>query len=246
MGMNKNFMVFFAVLLMVIGILPNIYNRSEELSKEIAISEAKTKEQVIKVSDTTDIPKVNNYTTKLSVTAQTDREITLSWDDIAQIDGYTIYRSKPNEDYKEIYSIESGEVTTYADKNLESGSVYSYKIKTFIKGDKEMIYGKDSEICSTYTKCMTPNLFVEKYKEDDIKVTWDISKDVDGYEIYRSMSKKGNFYPLVVADKNIYSKFIDREVNGDMKSYYKIRAFKYINGGIVYSDFSEAISIKGE
>lgn len=246
MGINKNFMVFFAVLLMVIGILPNIYNRSEELSKEIAISEAKTKEQVIKVSDTTDTPKVNNYTTKLSVTAQTDREITLSWDDIDEVDGYTIYRSKLNEDYKEIYSIETGEATTCVDKDLESGSVYLYKIKTFIKDDKEIIYGNDSEICSTYTKCMTPNLFVEKYNGDEIKVTWDIFKDVDGYEIYRSTSKKGNFYPLVVADKNIYSKFIDREVNGDMGYYYKIRAFKYINGGIVYSDFSEAISIKGK
>ena len=104
MGINKKFFALFAILLLVISVLPNIYNKSDKFSQEIALSEAKTKEQETKILDTNEITKENNFKTELKISNNTTNEVTLNWECIDKVDGYIISRSTSNEgSYEEIY-----------------------------------------------------------------------------------------------------------------------------------------------
>ena len=244
MGINKNFMVLFAILLLVISILPNIYSKSDKLSQETALSEVKIKEQEIKVEDKTDMPKENKYKTELKLNKNTSNEITLDWDYIDKVDGYIISRSRSYEgEYEEVYTSESKDIVKYTDIELNSGSPYYYKINTYILENNEKIIGPDSEVCITYTITSTPEIYVKSYNEEAIKIAWESSDEVDGYEIYRAKNNDGNFYISLDADKNYYSRFIDREVDRGREYSYKVRTYKYINGEKIYGEFSRVSSI---
>ena len=243
MGINKKFFALFAILLLVISVLPKIYNKSDKLSQEIALSEAKTKEQETKILDTTEITKENNFKTELKISNNTTNEVTLNWECIDKVDGYIISRSTSNEgSYEEIYTSQSKNEATYTDIELEGNKEYYYKINTYIENNKEKIYGPDSEICTVYTTKSEQMLYVKEYDEKGIKIAWDNSDKVDGYEIYRA-SNNGQFYILLEVDKNYYSKFIDRDVDRGNTYSYKIRSYKLINGEKVYGDFSQVESL---
>ena len=243
MGINKKFFALFAILLLVISVLPKIYNKSDKLSQEIALSEAKTKEQETKILDTTEITKENNFKTELKVADNSTNEVTLNWECIDKVDGYIISRSTSNEgSYEEIYTSQSKNEATYTDIELEGNKEYYYKINTYITNNNEKIYGPDSEICTVYTTRSNPMLYVKEYDEKGIKIAWDNSDKVDGYEIYRA-SNNGQFYILLEVDKNYYSKFIDRDVDRGNTYSYKIRSYKLINGEKVYDDFSQVESL---
>lgn len=140
MGINKNFIALFAILLLVISILPNIDSKRDKLSQET------------KVVDTTDVPKENKYETQLKLDKNTSNEIKLNWDSIDQVDGYIISRSISYEgEYEVVYTSESKDIVTYTDAELNSGSEYYYKINTYIVENNKKIYGPDSEVCTTYT-----------------------------------------------------------------------------------------------
>ena len=85
-------------------------------------------------------------------------------------------------------------------------------------------------------------LFVKEYDEKGIKIAWENSDKVDGYEIYRASNNR-QFYILLEVDKNYYSKFIDRDVDRGNTYSYKIRSYKLINGEKVYDDFSQVESL---
>ena len=243
MGINKKFFALFAILLLVISVLPKIYNKSDKLSQEIALSEAKTKEQETKILDTNEITKENNFKTELKISNNTTNEVTLNWECIDKVDGYIISRSTSNEgSYEEIYTSQSKNEATYTDIELEGNKEYYYKINTYIENNKEKIYGPDSEICTVYTTKSEQMLYVKEYDEKGIKIAWDNSDKVDGYEIYRA-SNNGQFYILLEVDKNYYSKFIDRDVDRGNTYSYKIRSYKLINGEKVYGDFSQVESL---
>lgn len=243
MGINKKFFALFAILLLVISVLPKIYNKSDKLSQEIALSEAKTKEQETKILDTNEITKENNFKTELRISNNTTNEVTLNWECIDKVDGYIISRSTSNEgSYEEIYTSQSKNEDTYTDIELEGNKEYYYKINTYIENNKEKIYGPDSEICTVNTTRTNQMLYVKEYDEKGIKIAWKNSDKVDGYEIYRA-SNDGQFYILLEVDKNYYSKFIDRDVDRGNTYSYKIRSYKLINGEKVYDDFSQIESL---
>ena len=243
MGINKKFFALFAILLLVISVLPNIYNKSDKFSQEIALSEAKTKEQETKILDTNEITKENNFKTELKISNNTTNEVTLNWECIDKVDGYIISRSTSNEgSYEEIYTSQSKEESTYTDIELEDNGEYYYKINTYIENNNEKNYGPDSEICTVYTTKSEQMLYVKEYDEKGIKIAWDNSDKVDGYEIYRA-SNNGQFYILLEVEKNYYSKFIDRDVDRGNTYSYKIRSYKLINGEKVYGDFSQIESL---
>lgn len=78
---------------------------------------------------------------------------------------------------------------------------------------------------------------LQKSSRTSAKLTWKKMSGVDGYEIYRSTSKNGNYKKIktVSAGKKSYK-------NSGLKTkrsyYYKVRAYKRVNGRVFYSSFS--------
>lgn len=77
--------------------------------------------------------------------------------------------------------------------------------------------------------------------KSSVKLTWNRNKGIDGYQIYHSRGKNGKFVQLskVDATKTYYTVKSLKEGIG----YYKIRAYKSVNGKTYYGKFSKGESV---
>ena len=80
------------------------------------------------------------------------------------------------------------------------------------------------------------------YSHSKIRVSWDVVDDADGYVVYRASKEKGPYkqcYTTDNAEKNWY-------INTNRKTgkvwWYKVRAFRTVNGKKVFTGYSQAVS----
>ena len=85
-------------------------------------------------------------------------------------------------------------------------------------------------------------LSVKSYSYDKIKLTWEPLSGVDGYQIYRATSKSGTYSKVTSVTGASKSSYINEGRTCGKTYYYKLRAYKRINGKTVYSKFSSVLS----
>ena len=83
---------------------------------------------------------------------------------------------------------------------------------------------------------------VASYSYDKIKLTWEPLSGVDGYQIYRATSKSGTYSKVTSVTGASKSSYINEGRTCGKTYYYKLRAYKRINGKTVYSKFSSVMS----
>lgn len=83
---------------------------------------------------------------------------------------------------------------------------------------------------------------VKSYSYDKIKLTWEPLSGVDGYQIYRATSKSGTYSKVTSVTGASKSSYINEGRTCGKTYYYKLRAYKRINGKTVYSKFSSVLS----
>ena len=83
---------------------------------------------------------------------------------------------------------------------------------------------------------------VASYSYDKIKLTWEPLSGVDGYQIYRATSKSGTYSKVTSVTGATKSSYINEGRTCGKTYYYKLRAYKRINGKTVYSKFSSVLS----
>ena len=83
---------------------------------------------------------------------------------------------------------------------------------------------------------------VASYSYDKIKLTWEPLSRVDGYQIYRATSKSGTYSKVTSVTGASKSSYINEGRTCGKTYYYKVRAYKRINGKTVYSKFSSVMS----
>lgn len=83
---------------------------------------------------------------------------------------------------------------------------------------------------------------VASYSYDKIKLTWEPLSGVDGYQIYRATSKSGTYSKVTSVTGASESSYINGSRTCGKTYYYKLRAYKRINGKTVYSKFSSVLS----
>ena len=87
---------------------------------------------------------------------------------------------------------------------------------------------------------------VASYSYDKIKLTWEPLSGVDGYQIYRATSKSGTYSKVTSVTGASKSSYINEGRTCGKTYYYKVRAYKRINGKTVYSKFSSVMSAKAK
>lgn len=84
---------------------------------------------------------------------------------------------------------------------------------------------------------------LQKTSRTSAKLTWRKMSEVDGYEIYRSTSKNGNYKKIKTVSAGKKS-FKNSGLKTKKAYYYKVRAYKRINGRMFYSSFSPKKRVK--
>ena len=171
---------------------------------------------------------------------QTTSKIKLTWDKASKASGYYIYRSKSKDgNYKKIATVTGYSKNYYTDyKNLSSGEVYYYKIRSYKKINSKYYYGYYSDVYTASTKCSKPSIVVTSPKTKNIKVSWKKINGADGYAVYRATSKNGTY---LLNETVISGSTLSYTNTGLIKGktyYYKVKAYKIVNGKKIYSDYS--------
>ncbi|MCC3867878.1 fibronectin type III domain-containing protein [Terrisporobacter mayombei] len=185
-----------------------------------------------------------NKVIDLRVTMKNSDCIKLEWNKVKGASGYRIYRSTmKNGFYRRIDEV-CGKTTCYIDKELDSGTNYYYKVKAFKKVEDKICLGLPSDILDTTTCPPTvKNLHANCISNSFVELNWQTVYKSSGYEVYRASGESGNFTRVATLTDNGKSCYKDKNLKSRKKYYYKVRAFKELNGQVCFGDFSDVLTI---
>lgn len=204
------------------------------------------------------ICSINNVFSKISnlkITAKDNSTVTLSWGASTNATYYEVYRKEGNGKYSLLNTVTG---LTYKDVNLKAGINYSYYVIPSMAFYGEVARGSNSNTINVVLEKPPvvpdkPNNKVElsdvrltsvkavNYKT--VKVTWRKVAGATGYEIYRSSTKSGTYKKVAtVTSGTTLSKNVSTTTG--TKYFYKVKAYRTVDGVKVYSKLSNAISCK--
>ena len=178
-------------------------------------------------------------TAKYSTTSGYD-DVMFSWDKSTGASGYTVYYKKSSASG---YTYLKRTTGTYVyKKDLSDGIKYNFKVVPYYKGTDGTIYASDTyKTASVYTlkKLSTPKVSTVK---NVVKVAWTNINGESGYQISRSTSKTGTKIVSTYSTTSGTYKYVSATKNTTY--YYKVRAFRKVDGKVVYGPWSNVTKYK--
>lgn len=160
--------------------------------------------------------------------------VKLKWKKNKAAKKFTIYRStKKNKGFKAVKTVKKSTLT-YTDKKLTCGKTYYYKVKA-INGKKSKT-SKVKKVKVVPVKVKTISAISSKCGE--ITVTYGKSSGASGYQLSCSPTANGKFTVLNTSNQTSFTHSLDMGT----AAYYKVRAYKTVNGKKVYSSYSKVVS----
>lgn len=89
----------------------------------------------------------------------------------------------------------------------------------------------------------TPALTARKASRTSVKLSWTSTPGTRGYQIYKYSTKKKKYVRAVTKSASVKST-TNKKLKKKRRHYYKIRAYRIVNGKYVYSSFSTVKSVK--
>ena len=181
-----------------------------------------------------------------------DETITLTWkaNSEAKMTRYDVYRSKTGKagSYAKVATVKTAK---YVDKKATPGTKYYYKVQgvSVVKnvGYKTKFSNVMSNKVPKATAKFVKNSKVKGVKAafiaKGVKLTWEAPRfKAKGYEIWRATAKNGK-YTKVKTVTGLQCKDTKNTKVGKVY-WYKVRAYKMVNGKKVYSAYSAKVSKK--
>ena len=119
---------------------------------------------------------------------------------------------------------------------------------TWEEWDKISIQKGNQELYDAEYEYLTPDkplaLDAQPAGLTSVKVSWEKNTDVSGYEVYRAASKSGKYSKIATIAKKTAVSYTDKKLSTGKTYYYKVRAYKTVDGKTRYSKYSSIISAK--
>ncbi|MDO5294863.1 MAG: InlB B-repeat-containing protein [bacterium] len=164
----------------------------------------------------------------------------ITWGTVSGATGYEVYEaSTSNGTYKLVATTKS---TSYTKKGIQTGTKRYYKVRAYRMNGTKKQYGSYSKVVSGTVKLPIPTkLKVVKSNATTTKLTWNKVSGASGYEIYRSTSKKGTYKKVATVNTSFYK---NSRLKKKQTYYYKVRAYRIVNGKKIYSGYTTIVSRK--
>lgn len=187
-------------------------------------------------------PTLSKPTVKVSSNSYNSNK--LSWNKVKGASGYEVLRATSKTGtYKLVKTITSGSTVSYTDKSLATGTTYYYKVRAYRTVDKKKVYSSYSSVVSAKPVLKTPSVkLTSGSKKATIK--WEKISGASGYEVYRATSKSGKYSKIKTITKNSTVSYVNSSLTKNKTYYYKVRAYRTVNGKKIYSSYSVAKSVK--
>ncbi|MDU6985566.1 MAG: GH25 family lysozyme [Terrisporobacter othiniensis] len=180
---------------------------------------------------------------KVSLSKKTTNSLTLSWNKLDDVTGYKIYKyDSKSEDYEYLKTIKGASTTSFTDSNLTDATVYKYKVRGYKTVDGNAYNGFISNSFAESTKVKTvSNLNLKTRNATSLELSWDKVKNDDGYRIYRLDTNTDTYKLVKTINNNTTTSYKHSNLVSATNYYYKVKAFKYLNGSNRYSDYSSRL-----
>ena len=180
---------------------------------------------------------------ELSALGISYRRIRLSWNQLAGIDGYFLYRSINGGSLKRIASL-TPETVSYDDTKAKLGVKYRYRVRAYrlTMDGSRVAYGPLSAFAPASAAALdTPILqYAKPLSGRKIRIVWKNVSGAGSYAVYRRTGTKGSYLRIAtVRSGRIYT---DHKLTKGIKYYYKVRAIRTVDGKNYYSGYSKAKS----
>lgn len=168
-------------------------------------------------------------------------DIKVTWKKVPGASGYRVYYKKASaSSYKNYKKISSGSTTSATISKLSVGTKYHVKVIAYAPNGTKSSF---SSIKSATTLKMVSQKKVKKYSKTKVKISWTNISGETGYEISRSVKKDGTKVVATVKSTSAKSKTLKVPKKGT-RYYYKVRAYKLVNGVRVCGPWSAVKSYK--
>lgn len=188
------------------------------------------------------VPQVQN----VKAVKQTDKSIKIQWDKVEEATHYEIFVfDQIKQDFVKMKTVQANKlnenIKSINGKFLKPGTEYQFKVRAAVTDGEDTTYGDFSDILYTATCTKRPELKV-KSKRCTKYLSWHSDPLADGYEVFCSRTKNGQF-SLDTAIDNSDDCFYYCE-KGTEKYYYKVRTYKIVQDEKIYSEFSNVKTLK--
>ena len=177
------------------------------------------------------LSKVNNLKAK----ASSSSAIKLSWSKVTGAEKYTVYISTNGKSWTKQGTTTK---TSFTVNKLKSGKAYKFKVRASVGN----VNGAYSSVVSQATKPGTPTLKVSAGSKK-ASLSWN-KQTCTGYEVYMSTKKTSGFKNVKTITKAATIKFTKTGLTKGKTYYFKVRAYKTVDGKKVYGDYSKVVSVK--
>lgn len=166
--------------------------------------------------------------------------VKLTWKAQSGISGYRIYRANPGKTlvkYKDISSAQA----SFTDKGLTCGTTYKYAVAALTEGREEPLVGIRSGTISVKPVPGKPTISLTAGSKR-VKVKWSKVSGASGYVILRSTKKASGYKTVKTIKKGSVVSFTNSKLVKGRMYYYKVRAYRLVNGKRIYGAYS---AVKG-
>lgn len=182
--------------------------------------------------------------TQLKVTKSTASSVSLSWKQVSSADGYRIYRyDTKTKRYTHIQTITNRKTTQTTITGLKDNTTTKYVISSYKNVSGATYESAYSQAISATTKMKTPAISL-KTKSKSVTIAWKKISGAAGYEVVMSTKKTSGFKSIATVKGNAKISYTKSKLTKNKTYYFKVRAYKMVNGKKVYSDYSAVKSIK--
>lgn len=168
--------------------------------------------------------------------------VKVSWEKVSGVTGYKIYRAdSKNGKYKCVKTIKGEGKTSCKDAKLTTGKTYYYQVKPYL-GKEEGSASKTVSAKPVPEKVTLSS--VKNSKSKTVTVKWKKVSGASGYEIYSATSKNGKYKKVATVKKGRTTSYKNTKLKKGTTYYYKVRAYRTVNGKKVYGNYSGLKSVK--
>lgn len=209
--------------------------------KEVGTAKASVKGIGNYTGTTTVSYKIQLQEIKTLKSTSTYKAIKLSWKKIPGASGYAVYRrASLDGKYARVGTVASSSSSlSFTNDNLKTNNTYYYIVRSYRTVKGKDIYSPYSNEVKQKVQVSAPTVKkVTSAGYNALTITWGKVTGADGYAIYRSTAKNGEYDRIGTAVGGEKVSFTDKKCACGRNYYYKVRAYRKVKNQNCYGNAS--------
>ena len=179
----------------------------------------------------------------LKVTSTGYSTLRLSWNEVANVTGYLIYRQSTTDatKYGVIATVSNGAITSYTDSELPSASEFTYRVIAYREVNEKKYSGEYAESSNSTYPYRTSAIKTDTQSTSSITFFWNEVSRADGYKIY--VAEDGGDYKLLATLNSQSLKYSAKGLTSGTEYRFAVAAYKNYNNTTLIGEKVEHLSV---